>query len=98
MRRKYRQARQRAKHAKILAISLILITKSLAGLTPWRSMKNWLLASLAPWRSWRYFRPIQGQLLIFHSLYLNIPFFIRRVLGGPVTIADITYCSQASDR
>ncbi|CAJ37168.1 hypothetical protein RCIA152 [Methanocella arvoryzae MRE50] len=43
----------------------------------WRSMKNLLLASLAPWRAWRYFRYIQCQISIFHSLYLNIPVFIK---------------------
>ncbi|CAJ36546.1 hypothetical protein RCIA89 [Methanocella arvoryzae MRE50] len=31
-----------------------------------------------------------GQLLIFRSLYLNIPFFIRRVLGGLATLAETT--------
>ncbi|CAJ35495.1 hypothetical protein NRC11 [Methanocella arvoryzae MRE50] len=48
-------------------------------------MKNELLASLAPWRAWRYFRLTQGQLSIFHSLYLNTTFFIRRV---PCSIPD----------
>ncbi|CAJ37695.1 hypothetical protein RCIA194 [Methanocella arvoryzae MRE50] len=47
------------------------------------------MASLAPWRPWRYFRLTQGQLSIFHSLYLNIPFLIRRVLGLLASLAAL---------
>ncbi|CAJ35736.1 hypothetical protein RCIA12 [Methanocella arvoryzae MRE50] len=48
------------------------------------------MASLAPWRAWRYFRLTHGQLSIFHSLYLNVPFFIMRVLGGLAALAETT--------
>ncbi|CAJ36847.1 hypothetical protein RCIA132 [Methanocella arvoryzae MRE50] len=72
---------QAAKHAKEPGTPRVPIS-FLACLAPWRYMKMYNLALLASWRSWRYFRHMQGQLLIFHSLYLNTPFIMRRVLGG----------------